>query len=206
MTLKKWGYLFRTSMLIGAVVSILTGFYILMTDPSMQDVARSWQDLIVYIAYNGGIGLLYSAFSQMGFFAYLTVNYLAKSVIRQSIYWATIQWIFVIIVFFDVIYLRYTRFEEANAGILGYSLLPIVLFVIAIVVGIWKSKETNASAFTPTVFFIFAVTILESVPALQKNLPSTTLLAVVPIVCCNIWQIMKLHGLLKPAVENTETA
>lgn len=203
MTLRKWGFLFWTTLLIGAIASVLTGFIIMLMDPGARDATESAKDLVVFMIFNAGIGLMYSAFAQMGFFAYLTVNFIARSVIKRQLYWHTLQWIFVAIVFFDVIYLRYTRFEATPHGILDYFVLPVILIVVAILVALWKSKLTNKGAFTPTVFFIFAVTIIESVPALRENMANTTLLAVIPILACNVWQIMKLHDLVRPAADET---
>lgn len=200
MTLKKWGYLFRSTLLIGAIASLATGFFLLMFDTEIwtKEGPRT-MDIIFFIVFNAGIGFLYSVFAQMGFFAYLTLNYIARSIIKRKLIWQTTQWILIVIVFFDVIYLRHINFD---AGILAYSVLPIVIFIIAILVALLKSKQTNPTAFTPTVFFIFAITILEVVPALKQNLATTTLLAIIPVLCCNVWQIMKLHTILETEKES----
>lgn len=194
MTLKKWGYLFRTTLLIGAIASLVTGFFLLAIDTEIwAKEGPKAMDVLFFIVFNAGIGFLYSVFAQMGFFAYLTLNYIARSIIKRRLIWQTTQWILIVIVFFDVIYLRHVHFD---AGILAYSVLPIVIFIIAILVALWKSKLTNTTAFTPTVFFIFAITILEVVPALKQNLATTTMLAIIPVLCCNVWQIMKLHTIV----------
>lgn len=191
MNLKRWAYLFGTTLLVGAGASFLTGLYLQITDPHLQIF-----DLPL-ILFNIGIGLMFSVLSQMGFFAYLTLNYIAKGIITKKILWTTSQWIIIIIVFIDLIYLRYTYFVENNQGIIGYSILPVALLTLAVLLSIWKSKLTNSTAFTPTVFFLFAVTAIEVIPALRENAVSTTLLMIVPVFCCNVWQILKLHTLLQ---------
>jgi KinB signaling pathway activation protein len=189
LNLRKWLYLFWTTLLIGAAASFITGLYMQITDPQLQLF-----DLPV-ILFNIGIGLMYSVFSQMGFFAYLTVNYIAKGIITRKFIWTTLQWILIIIVFFDLIYLRYTNFA-VNEGIAEYFILPVLLFVFSLSAALWKSNLTNSSAFTPTLFFLFVVTALELVPAIRINKPDTILLMLVPLFCCNTWQILKLHTLL----------
>lgn len=187
-------------MTVGAIASVITGFYLLITDTEIWASDRTATDVVFFMVFNTGIGLIYSVFAQMGFFAYLTVNYIAKSVFKRRIIWATVQWILIAIVFFDVIYLRYVYFDYSGdrlQALFSYSILPVIVFVIAIVTAVLKSKMTNATAFTPTMFFIFAVTLLEVVPALRHNVASTTILAVVPVLCCNIWQILKLHTILQ---------
>lgn len=200
MTLKKWGYLFRTTLLVGAIASLVTGFFLLAIDTEIwAKEGPKTMDIIFFIVFNAGIGFLYSVFAQMGFFAYLTLNYIARSIIKRKLIWQTVQWILIVIVFFDVIYLRHVYYD---AGILAYSVLPVVIFLIAIIVASMKSKQTNKTAFTPTVFFVFAITILEVVPALKQNLATTTMLAIIPVLCCNVWQIMKLHTILDQQKES----
>lgn len=192
MNLKKWAYLFGTTLLVGAGASFIIGLYLQITDPQLQIF-----DLPL-ILFNIGIGLMFSVLSQMGFFAYLTLNYIARGIITKKVLWSTTQWIIIIVVFIDLIYLRYTNFVENNQGIIGYSVLPVVLLGLSVLLAIWKSKLTNSSAFTPTVFFLFAITAIEVIPALRENAVSTTLLMIVPVFCCNVWQILKLHTLLQP--------
>lgn len=192
MNLKKWAYLFGTTLLVGAGASFIIGLYLQITDPQLQIF-----DLPL-ILFNIGIGLMFSVLSQMGFFAYLTLNYIARGIITKKVLWSTTQWIIIIVVFIDLIYLRYTNFVENNQGIVGYSILPVVLLGLSVLLAIWKSKLTNSSAFTPTVFFLFAITAIEVIPALRENAVSTTLLMIVPVFCCNVWQILKLHTLLQP--------
>lgn len=191
MNLRKWFYLFWTTLFVGAAASLITGLYLQAVDTQLQVF-----DLPLLI-FNIGIGLMFSVLSQMGFFAYLTLNYIAKGILSKRYIWSTLQWILIIIVFFDLIYLRYTNFEENNQGILGYSILPVVLFTISVLAAVWKSKLTNITAFTPTLFFLFVVTTLEMVPALRENSADTTILMAIPLFCCNAWQILKLHSILK---------
>lgn len=198
--IRKWFYLFWTTLAVGAGASLLTFFYLQLTDPELKLLDPS------LLIFNFGIGLMFSVLSQMGFFAYLTLNFIAKGIFPRKIYWTTIQWIIVVIVFFDLIYLRYSNFTENNQGILGYSILPVVLLILSILIAIWKSKLTNATAFTPTVFFLFVVTSIELIPALRENSVDTTLLMVVPLFCCNVWQILKLHTILQDKNSVTETA
>lgn len=189
MNLKKWIYLFGTTLLIGAIASLLTGLFIQLTDDNL----KVWD--LPLIIFNFGMGLMFSVLSQMGFFAYLTVNYIAKGIISRKLLWSVTQWIIIVIVFFDLIYLRFTNFEENNQGVLGYSILPIALLCISAFFAVIKSQLTNNTAFTPTVFFLFAVTTLEIVPALRENAADTTMIMLIPIFCCNVWQILKLHSL-----------
>lgn len=195
-TFRNWLYLFFTSLLIGALASLAVGVYFYFTDPEYI------LDLSVLIV-TAGAGMMFSVLSQMGFFAYMMLNYIARSMIRRRLIWSTLQWILIVVVFFDLIYLRVVFLEHERA-LLVYSILPVVLMIISIVVAMWKVKLTQPSAFTPTVFFMFVATALEAIPALHENNAEATLFMVVPLIFCNAWQILNLHRLVNNEVPAPE--
>ncbi len=141
-------------------------------------------------------GLMFSVISQMGFFAYLTLNYLALSVLRRKSLWLGIQVILIVLVFVDFVILRHDIFAKEEP-VLGFVWLPLGLLAYAAVVAYFKVKATNASAWIPTMFFMFVVTILEWVPALQENNVKSMIMMIVPLLLCNTWQIMQLHRILQ---------
>lgn len=195
MSLKKWFYLFGTTLLIGGVASLITGLYLQFTDEAL----KLWDPSL--LIFNFGIGLLFSVLSQMGFFAYLTLNYIARAMIKRRLIWMTIQWILIIVTFVDLIVLRVVFYED-SAGTGSYSVLPIALMVLSIVIALQKAKLTNSSAFTPALFFLFVVTSIEIIPALRMNNTDSTLIMLIPVYVCNIWQILKLHSLVAPPKES----
>ncbi|MFD2672433.1 KinB-signaling pathway activation protein [Marinicrinis sediminis] len=188
MNIRKWFYLFWTTLAVGMVASVLTVFVIQITDPNLK-----WNDLSV-IGFSLLFGATYSALSQMGFFAYLTLNFIARGMFKPAT-WRQIQWVLIIITFVDVIVLRAWLFEDSK-GWAYYAILPVVLGIISWLAAKWKSQMTNASAFTPTLFFLFAVTIVEAVPALRQNNMDSTINMMIPLMACNLWQILILHRLL----------
>nr|WP_205762968.1 KinB-signaling pathway activation protein [Aneurinibacillus aneurinilyticus] len=141
-------------------------------------------------------GLMFSVVSQMGFFAYLTLNYLALSVFRRKSLWIGIQIILIVFVFIDFVVLRHDIFAK-HESMLTYTWLPLVLLAYAVVVAYFKVRATNASAWVPTIFFMFVVTILEWIPALRENNPKSMIMMIVPLLLCNTWQIMQLHRILQ---------
>lgn len=199
MNIRKWLYLFCTSLLIGAVASIVVGIYFQATDPEL-----SLSDPTLYI-FNAGVGFTFSALSQMGFFAYLTLQYIARAMIRRKMIWTTLQWIIIVIAFVDLIILR-TTFLSGHEDMLQYTIFPLALFICALIVAIWKKELTNSSAFTPTLFFMFVATALECVPALQEQNAASTITMAIPLVLCNAWQILNLHRLVGGAGSVSDAA
>lgn len=198
MSIKRWFYLFLTSLLVGVIAAVAVGMYFQITDPELKVLDGS------VILMNVLAGLTFSILSQMGFFAYLMLNYIARTMFRNRYIWMTIQWILIVIVFFDLVYLRFLFFDEQGRGITGYLIFPIILAVASIIVTLWKVRLTNSGAFTPTLFLMFFVTAIESIPALRENNPDTILFMVIPVFCCNAWQILNLHRMVEEPESNVE--
>ncbi len=190
MTLKKWLYLFFTTLAVGGVAAVITGLFMQGDVMLSSGVGNFFAGLIA----NLWIGLMYSAISQMGLFAYLTVNMFALGIFRKKETWQLVQIGLIMFTFFYMVYLRYLVFgEEGNwLPFLGW---PAILLIIALIVAYFKMKATNATAFIPATFFIFVVTIIEWVPALRENNINSMIFMLVPLLACNTWQLMQLHKL-----------
>lgn len=153
-------------------------------------------------------GLMIGAFSQMGFFAYLTLNYIALSVFRRKYLWNALQGYTTL---FAVFGLGYVLYEERTNDWF-FWVLPLILFAAALAVSWLKVKQTNKSAFIPTMFLLFVVTFVEAWPALQG---ATNVAAIVfmmiPLFVCNAYQNIMMHRLLgakeaDPAVAPAKSA
>lgn len=195
MTLKKWNYLFWTTLLIGTVVGMLTGVAIKLAVPDfvILGVEVGWYEWIFILFGASMIAVL----SHMGFFAYLTVRFVAMSLFRGKVfYWSILQVIITFIALFDIVYLRYTAAVDRGGDWIQYIALPVIIVIISIAVSYWKVKETNSNAWIPTLFFMTVVTILEAIPAFNLDEATYTIIMVAPLLACNAWQIMLLHRLL----------
>jgi KinB signaling pathway activation protein len=190
MTLKKWSYLFFTTFFIGGIGGLITGIVIGNTT-----FKNGFGDFIVGVSENILAGLMFSIIAQMGFFAYLTINYMAKSMIRSPFIWNTIQVILILVTLVDLVYLRYTMFGKGES-ILPYILLALIVLFISMAIAYVKVRATNRSAFIPTIFFMFVVTTIEWIPALRIDNIRSVVFMLVPLLLCNTWQIMQLHKLV----------
>ncbi|BBH24034.1 KinB-signaling pathway activation protein [Paenibacillus baekrokdamisoli] len=195
MNLRKWFFLFWSTMAVGGVVTTIVGSIMQWTDPSfgfMGLQAASFNALMMAL-----VGLLFGAFSQMGFFAYLTLTYIALSVLRKSYLWNALQAYTTLFALGGLAYLLYQDREQLNNWV--FWALPLALALGAWLVGYMKVKQTNNHAFIPTVFLLIVVTILEAWPSLQGEEANTTAIVfmVIPMFVCNAYQIMWLHHLVR---------
>lgn len=183
MTLRKWFFLFWSTMAIGAVVCMVGGLIMLLTDQEFGFLgfkATGFNLLMMFLA-----GITIGAFSQMGFFAYLTLNYIALSVFRKKYLWNALQGYTTL---FAVILMGYLLYEgRTNSWF--FWLLPLCLLILSLAAAWIKVKQTNRSAFIPTMFLMFVVTAIEGYPALQgDNNVATIIFMLLPLFACNFYQ------------------
>ncbi|WLD93567.1 KinB-signaling pathway activation protein [Alkalihalobacillus sp. AL-G] len=190
MNIRKWVYLFFTTLLIGGVSAIIVGMLL------------RWQDIegvgsfFFMLAWLMGYGFIFSIISQMGYFAYLTIHRFGLGIFKSVQLWSWVQLLILVFVVFDLFYLRYIAFDDADTSILPFLIVPLALLGYGAVVAFIKKRETNKQAFIPTLFFIVAVTTIEWFPVLKTNDALWLWLSIIPLLACNTWQVLILHRLI----------
>ncbi len=192
MTLKKWFFLFWSTMAAGAVTCMVIGSIMLLTNQEFGFLgfeATGFNALMMGLS-----GLMIGAFAQMGFFAYLTLNYIALSVLRKKYLWNALQGYTTLFALFGLGYVLY----EDRTNNWFFWVLPAALFLLALA-GSWlKVRQTKMSAFVPTMFLLFTITFIEAWPALQgKTNIAAIIFMLSPLFICNAYQNMMMHRLLK---------
>jgi len=196
--LRNWFKLFFSTLLIGAVAALGAGLVLALSDAEFRAYGP------MEIGYNmlmmAMAGLMFSILSQMGFFAYLMVNYIARDVFRKPTTWKIVQLFFILTVPFEIWLFLWKdtplMFIAMTAGILAVSLLTAYR----------KVKLTNSSAWIPTVFFMFVATMLEIAIAIQVGIAGAVLFMAVPLLACNARQILMLHRMTVPKGETAVKA
>jgi KinB signaling pathway activation protein len=194
LNLRKWMKLFGITILIGAVVTVVGSVCIQLFNPDFRNVeASGWLSYVLMMAL---IGMTFGAFAHMGFFAYMMLNYIARSIFKRPYYWVAIQGFIALFVLVEIAYWTY----DTNFPSLTYLLLPLALIAGSVLVAWMKVSQTSTGAWIPTIFFLVAITAMESVPVFKTGDISSLLYQMVPLFICNAYQIMQLHRILgKPA-------
>ncbi|MGG4147566.1 KinB-signaling pathway activation protein [Paenibacillus algorifonticola] len=197
--IRKWFFLFWSCMAVGGLATAICGITMQWTDPEFGFMGLDASGF--NFAMMALVGLMFGAFSQMGFFAYLTLNYIALSVFRKSYLWNTLQGYSTV---FAAFALGYLLFEQRTNNWF-FWLLPLLLMVFSLAVSYVKVKQTKAVAFVPTAFLMFTVTFIEAYPALKGETNTAAIIfMIVPLFVCNAYQILMLPRILKS--EATESA
>ncbi|TRY23829.1 hypothetical protein FOI68_19450 [Brevibacillus sp. LEMMJ03] len=192
MSLRKYGWLFFTTLLLGGLGGILVGMIFASEKLLEGGMANFFMGTFMQMLY----GMTISIVAQMGFFAYMTINYLARGLFKNPSLWKSIQVFLVLFVFFDMVYLRYTLLGE-DGSVWPFFVEPILLLLVAVVTAYGKARLTNQTAWVPTLFFMFVFSAIEWIPALKQYNVHATLSMLVPLLFCNVWQVMHLHRLVK---------
>ncbi|SFB61131.1 KinB signaling pathway activation protein [Cohnella sp. OV330] len=191
MNLRKWMTLFGTTILIGGGAALITGVVMMVCDPDFQiGGARGWAFNLIMMAL---AGLSFGAFAHMGFFAYLMLNYIARSIIKRPYLWVALQGFVALFVLAEIVYWTHDSEFPPHA----FWIVPLLLSAGALAVAWRKAKETTAGAWIPTLFFMIAVTTIEGLPGFRSGGLWTQLtFTLVPIFVCNAYQILRLHHIL----------
>ncbi|MFE4714389.1 KinB-signaling pathway activation protein [Paenibacillus sp. NPDC056722] len=193
MSIKKWFYLFWTTLLIGAAGAVIAGLALQAVNGKID--FKSTVDFLLYPLILLGYGMLVSVYSQLGFFAYLILNYMGIGVFPRKV-WQYIQLVLAVLALLELVFLRSVVGGERN--VTSDLFLGIMILLSAIVVTYFKVRSTNFSAWIPTFFFMTAITIVETIGVLRIGVDSATVFIIVPLIACNAFQILMLHRVLKP--------
>ncbi|WP_077620258.1 KinB-signaling pathway activation protein [Bacillus sinesaloumensis] len=187
---RNWVRLFLSTLLVGAVSTIITGFAVKWSEYKELFLASDIVEILMVVFWLIGVGFIFSIISQMGFFAYLTIHRFGLGLFKSV--WSPAQVVLIAFVLFDLIYFRYQAFATEGESISSYVWLPILILLIALVVAYFKRKQTNSKAFIPAVFFMYVVSVIEWVPAIRANDQSWLYLMIFPLLICNAYQLLIL--------------
>lgn len=198
MTIRNWLRLFWTTLLIGSAASLAAGAVLvaLFDDFSLMELSKpgfNWPT-IAFIVLSGST---ISVISHVGFFSYLIVRDIFLGLLRSMRLWEIAQIIFVAVAFEMLTYVRFSLYASEGEGWISYTVLPAAVLAVAAAIAVWKSFMTNRMAFIPSLFFMYAATLLEAVPAMKYNSMSSIIFMLVPLMASNAWQILVLPKYLK---------
>lgn len=192
LNLRKWMKLFGMTILVGGAASLITGVCMQLADPQFRNIeADGWLYNILMIALSG---MTFGAFAHMGFFAYLMLNYIARSIFKSKYTWLSLQAFVTLFVLVEIVYWTY---GEEKLPVHTFWLMPLVLLGASLLIAWRKVSETSSGAWIPTLFFLISLSVLEAIPSFQANEGILPLVfQLLPLFVCNAYQIMMLHRIL----------
>ena len=192
MTSRKLVQLFFKTLLLGGAAGLLASFFIEWQQ--YANVLRPFDlmEVIGLLVFFTGLGFVFSAVSQTGFFAYLFINQFGLGMFRS--YWKLVQVALIAFVVFDLVYFPYKDAEGKISVFLFIAIAAGILLYGWIIASI-KAKQTNPRAFLPALFLMVVMTTLEWVPGLRVSGYEYAFLMIIPLLVCNTYQLLILHKL-----------
>ena len=184
-------------MLIGAAGALGTGLIMMLVN---GEKTNGIADFMLYFLILFGSGVMISVYSQMGFFAYLILNYMGKGVFPRR-GWQIVQIVLAVLALLDIMFLR--LFVGGDRERISDIVLGLTILAAAVVTAYVKVKQTHISALVPTLFFMIAVTAVETIGVLRIDVNAATIFIVVPLLLCNAYQMLILHKLVERSQERS---
>lgn len=184
-------------MLIGAAGALGTGLIMMLVN---GEKTNGIADFMLYLLILFGSGVMISVYSQMGFFAYLILNYMGKGVFPRR-GWQIVQIVLAVLALLDIMFLR--LFVGGDRERISDIVLGLTILAAAVVTAYVKVKQTHISALVPTLFFMIAVTAVETIGVLRIDVNAATIFIVVPLLLCNAYQMLILHKLVERSQERS---
>jgi KinB signaling pathway activation protein len=190
LSLRKWMKMFGMSIFIGGLVSLVTGIVMANLDTTFE-IPKAGDWLVnAFLMFLSGLTL--GAFAHMGFFAYLMLNYIARSIFKRPYLWVTFQGFATAFALLEIVYNLY----GSNFPNQSFWIVPLVITALSLFVAWRKVKETSSGSWIPALFFMVVVTVLEGNPAFRTGNLSSLIYMLMPLFICNTYQIMQLHRIL----------
>lgn len=189
MSLRKLAWLFWTTLWIGAGAGLLVGLAMALGDAEFRSLGL--MNIGLNMASMAMAGMMFGVLSQMVFFAYMTLNYIARDMFRKPSTWVLVQLFFILTVPFEIYFFIW------HQSLLGFVAVVGGILAASLLTAWWKVKQTKPTAFIPTLFFLFVGTLLEVTIAIKLGNMSGIVLMTISLLACNSWQIMQLHKLAK---------
>lgn len=184
--------LFLTTFFVGGIAAVVTGMAVNRGEFAQYFADIAGKEIFLPVLWFFAVGLLFSAISQMGFFAYLFIHRFGLAIFKSARLWNAVQIVLIAFALFDLVYFRYAAFGEGES-ILPFVLPAAVIFFAGLVVAYLKAKSTHPGTFIPALFFMVVATIIEWIPAVQTNEPGWLHLMLYPLLICNAYQMLILH-------------
>ena len=195
MTLRKWAKLFGATLLIGALAYVATGVPLQASDPEFRNVGLSGWLYNIWMMILSGLAL--GSVAHLGFFAYLMLNYVARSMFRRPYLWVALQGFTTVFALGELVY--WMAAEQGLSAAVKWT-VPLALTAASLLVAWRKVRETSPGAWIPALFFLVVGTLVEAIPAFrvsfQEDNPLSLTLSLVPLFICSAYQLMRLHRVL----------
>lgn len=203
MTIRNWLRFFFSTIFLGGIITGILGFLIRWSEFQPYFTELNIGAILSTFIWLIGVGFIFSVVSQVGFFAYLFIHQFGLGLFRSLSLWNAVQIFLIIVVLFDLIYLRFQKFAGEGESLLPYIGVAIFILIAGLITAYFKAKTTSRTTFVSALFFMVVITILEWLPVLGVNDEGWLFLMIFPLIACNAYQLLVLPKYNRLSEEDT---
>lgn len=159
------------------------------------------------------IGLITGAFlattSLMGFWAYLTLNFIASITLPRRV-WRWTQALLLAVVLYDMLWWRYhidvARHPSQHGSLTLYLVQGLWPLGVAIAASVVKQRMSGKGSFLPSLFYLYVFTVVDWLLVIRVQHGPIVNETGAIMILCNIYLLLLLGKLLSPVAERAAWA
>ncbi|CAM3885849.1 KinB-signaling pathway activation protein [Alicyclobacillus pomorum] len=191
MRLNQFIFLLASTVMVGALAGVVTS------------ILGLWMHLPWYAGLVSGA--FFSTTSLMGFWAYLTLNFVARVTLPRRV-WRWAQVVFLLMAIYDMLWWRYhlnATVHAEHAAFRTYFFQGFWPLVAAVIGAYLKRRMSGSASFLPALFFLYVFTVIDSLPFIwlqygwAQSGPLVNQILIVMTVC-NLYITLIYGKLLTP--------
>ncbi len=186
MRLNQFIFLLASTVGLGALIGIVTSF------------AGIWIHIPWYLGLIEG-GFMATT-SLMGFWAYLTLNFIARITLPRRV-WRWAQMLILALVIYDMFWSRYhldaVRHPANHPSFSVFFIQAAWPLVVALIAAAFKRKLSGAGSYLPTVFYLYVFTVIDWLLVIRAySQPALVNQTGIVMMACNVYMILIFGKLL----------
>lgn len=152
------------------------------------------------------VGLISGAFlattSLMGFWAYLTLNFIAAMTVPRRV-WRWAQALILVLVLYDMLWWRYhidaVRHLASHTGLGTYLVEGLWPLTVAVIAAVFKRRMSGRGSFLPSVFYLYVFTIVDWLLVIRAESQAAIVNQTgLVMMACNVYLLLIYGKLLSP--------
>jgi KinB signaling pathway activation protein len=188
MRLDRFLFLLLSTVVLGAIVGILT----------------SVSGLFIHVYWYTGMieGGFLATTSLMGFWAYLTLNFIARITLPRRV-WRWMQMLILALVLYDMFYVRYhvEHLRHTDVSYTPYLIQAAWPLGVAFIGAFAKRKLSGKGSFLPSLFFLYVFTVVDWLLVIWYKNGAIVNQTGIIMMACNVYLLL-IYGKLLSRTPN----
>jgi KinB signaling pathway activation protein len=187
MRLNQFVFLLASTVILGALTGLVTTGLGMISVPWYRGLTE---------------GAFLATTSLMGFWAYLTLNFIARISVPRRV-WRWTQALILALVVFDMVWYRYqlevASHPQQHPAYATYLVQAVWPLAVAVAGAFAKRRLSGKGSFLPTLFYLYVFTVVDWLLVIKSQAnPAIVNQTGIVMMACNVYMILIFGKLLSP--------